>query len=60
MRIVPGMGAPGDVKLNRFGISVGKNEANEEGRVESEERKTKMTADAEVGQYQPVTRRDAW
>ena len=54
------MGAPCGVKLNRFGISVGKNEANEEGRVESEERKTKMTADAEVGQYQPVTRRDAW
>ena len=54
------MRAPGDVKLNPFGISVGKSRRREESKVWSLKSKVGLAADAEVGQYQPVTRRDTW
>jgi len=54
----PRQAFPRNVKRNRFGISVGKNTANEEGRMKNAEGKMEDGATAEVGQYQPVTRCD--
>jgi hypothetical protein len=54
----PRHASPQNVKRNRFGISIGKNTTNEEGRMKNAEGKMEAGAMAEVVQYQPVTRCD--